>query len=66
MKKNLFVSFLLLIGYFSAFSQTLEYGENFDTYSNGDKIAQTAGDPWTTWVMLPEALKMVLFLIPIL
>src|SRR5690606_38036075 len=34
-------------------AQTIIYQENFDTYTAGAYVAQTAGDPWTTWSNAP-------------
>jgi len=52
MKKILLSTFLMLVT--AAFVQAqVIINENFDSYSNGDKIAQTAGAPWTTWSASP-------------
>ncbi len=54
MMKNLFFTIaVILIVATTSFSQTLMFEENFDSYSNGDKIAETAGAPWGTWSNAP-------------
>lgn len=53
MKKTFFTFVLFFVTITTSFSQTLVFGENFDSYSNGDKIAQVAGAPWTTWSNAP-------------
>lgn len=36
-----------------SFGQTLIFEEDFDSYANGNLLAQTAGLPWTTWANTP-------------
>ncbi len=49
MKKSLYLFAVLFISVSSLFAQELIYEDNFDSYTVGDKIAETAGAPWTTW-----------------
>ena len=47
MKKIILLFSIVFISY-TSFSQII-LQENFDTYSNGDKVAETIGSPWSTW-----------------
>lgn len=47
----LFGSSLALTGALSA--QVIVLNENFDSYTSGDMVAQTAGAPWNTWGQTP-------------
>ncbi|MDD2636162.1 MAG: hypothetical protein PHW82_11785 [Bacteroidales bacterium] len=47
MKKILFLSIVLLCGYF-ALAQTVLFEDNFDSYTAGDPITTQSTD-WTTW-----------------
>ncbi len=49
MKKSLYLFVVLLISVSSLFAQTVVFENDFDSYAVGDKIAETAGAPWTTW-----------------
>lgn len=55
-------SFLILsLTYVSAISQVL-YSENFDSYNNGAKVAQTLGNTWwTTWSNQPGGAEDAVF-----
>ncbi len=44
----------LMIAFVAVYAQAqVIISENFDSYASGDKIAQTAGSPWTTWSNAP-------------
>ncbi|MBN2730262.1 MAG: hypothetical protein JXR53_13640 [Bacteroidales bacterium] len=47
MKKTLL--FLFAFGILYSLSAQVIVTENFDSYTVGDHLAQTAGAPWTTW-----------------
>ncbi len=47
--RKFILTFVFLFSVFFVFAQTTIYENNFDSYENGAKIAQTAGEPWTTW-----------------
>lgn len=51
--KNLLFSIVFVFVFGNVFSQTTLFENNFDSYSNGDKVAQVAGTPWTTWSNAP-------------
>ena len=46
--KKIILLFSIVFISFVSFSQII-IEENFDTYSDGDKVAQTIGNPWSTW-----------------
>lgn len=50
--KKLVSIFAMMLIVSSMMGQVL-ISENFDTYTVGDKLAQTAGAPWTTWSAAP-------------
>ncbi|MEX1131956.1 MAG: T9SS type A sorting domain-containing protein [Flavobacteriales bacterium] len=52
MKKFLHATLIAVLPGF-AFGQTLIFEEDFDSYANGNLLAQTAGLPWTTWSDTP-------------
>ena len=52
MKKILLLIFATIVTTALVQAQVI-INENFDSYSSGDKIAQTAGAPWTTWSNSP-------------
>ena len=52
MKKILLSTLLIAVTAVVVQAQVI-INENFDSYSSGDKIAQTAGSPWTTWSNSP-------------
>jgi hypothetical protein len=51
--KKILLSTLLMMFTATLINAQVIIDENFDTYSNGDKVAQTAGSPWTTWSNAP-------------
>ncbi|MCX7861807.1 MAG: T9SS type A sorting domain-containing protein [Bacteroidales bacterium] len=59
--KKLYVLALLAFSYFCSFSQVL-YTENFDSYTNNAKVAQTLGNTWwTTWSNAPGGAEDAVF-----
>jgi len=52
MKKNLLTTLLLVLTAAFVNAQVI-INENFDSYANGDKVAQTATGTWTTWSNAP-------------
>lgn len=52
MKRTLlFLAASAILG--SASAQTIVVQQNFDAYTSGDMVAQTAGAPWNTWSQAP-------------
>ena len=52
MKKLLLLPTIIALPIF-AFGQTILISEDFDSYANGNLLAQTAGLPWSTWSDAP-------------
>ncbi len=52
MRKQLLLSSALVLAS-TAFGQIVIVDQNFDEFTAGVKIAQSAGAPWTTWSMAP-------------
>lgn len=52
MKKSVLFTYLLALPVLS-FGQVVLIDEDFDSYANGNLLAQTAGLPWSTWSNAP-------------
>lgn len=53
MKRSLLIACGSILSASVLQAQTIIYQENFDTYTAGAYVAETAGDPWTTWGNAP-------------
>lgn len=56
MKKLLLLPSIIALPAF-AFGQTILISQNFDSFANGNLLAQTAGLPWSTWSDTPGGME---------